>query len=301
MIKIDIVSGFLGAGKTTFINRLLDYYLAKGERPVYIVNEFGDTGLDAAIMANSGFQSIEMANGCICCTLKETVVQTFHEIIQSYSPTRIVFEPSGVFIFNNFLEMLQSETLRYRCRIGSVITIVDSMNYTSSRVRYGNFLYSQVKNASALVISKLEKSGTAADEMICDLKNINPTAFIYAKDWQSLDERALRTIITHAVYDRTAAYKPIQPIAHEKFQTLNLPLKEELTEIQLETFLTAYRSGALGDISRIKGFFKMNGGYKLLNIAQADISVEDYKGMGNQALTFIGRKLAKEAIQKLFN
>ena len=177
-----MISGFLGAGKTTFISLLLEYYIKKGERPVYIVNEFGNTGLDAKLLENEGFQAIEMANGCICCTLKDSVVDTIREVFQRFSPTRILFEPSGIFVFDNFLELVRTQTLQYCCRIGSVITVVDSLNFNPSKLKYGNFLYNQIKSASAIVVSKLEKSPISAEEIVCDIQNINPQAFVFAKE-----------------------------------------------------------------------------------------------------------------------
>ena len=133
MVQIDMISGFLGAGKTTFANRILDYYAKKGFHPVYIVNEFGETRLDADIMEKEGFTSVEIRGGCVCCTLKGDIEIAITKVIEQYHPTHIVFEPSGVFVFNNFFEVLNSDMLRNKCEIGNVITIVDSVNFSFSK------------------------------------------------------------------------------------------------------------------------------------------------------------------------
>ena len=132
MVKLDMISGFLGAGKTTFSSLLLRHYMNQSLRPVYIVNEFGKAGLDADIIKSDGFEAIEMEGGCICCTLKDDVSTAIIRIIDTFAPTNIVFEPSGIFVFSNFFDIFKDPEINKRREMGSVITIIDSLNFTAA-------------------------------------------------------------------------------------------------------------------------------------------------------------------------
>ena len=102
MIELDVISGFLGAGKTTLSNILLARYLKAGERAVYIVNEFGETDTDAGLLRSEGFTAVTLPNGCICCTLRTEMVLALRGVINTFAPTKIVFETSGIFIYDRF-------------------------------------------------------------------------------------------------------------------------------------------------------------------------------------------------------
>ena len=124
MVKIDLISGFLGVGKTTFANMLLRYYMDHGKKPVYIVNEFGETGLDADIIKADGFEAVEVFGGCICCTLKNDITIAIDDVIKTFSPDIIVFEPSGVFIVDSFYDILKDETIEDKCEQGNSVRVV---------------------------------------------------------------------------------------------------------------------------------------------------------------------------------
>lgn len=198
MVQLDIISGFLGAGKTTFVNMLLDFYLAEGERPAYIANEYGEAGLDSKIVEQGGFEAVELTNGCICCTLRGEITRTVLELIEKFKPTRIVFEPSGVFKFDSFLELLEKGELGEKCKLGNIITVIDGVNYESARIVYGNFIFNQIENAPILFISKLDREGAEANlsEIVCDIKNINHNALIVTKPYAQITHEYLREILS---------------------------------------------------------------------------------------------------------
>ena len=196
MVYLDVVSGFLGSGKTTFVNKLLDFYIRMGEKPVYIVNEYGEAGIDSAILKASGYDAVEMTNGCICCTLRSELKFAVKKIIDEYAPTRIVFEPSGVFMFGSFFDILKSPQLEGKCDIGNIVTVIDGINYVSARLVFGNFIYNQIQSAPVLFISKLDKAKEDHDlsEIICDVKNVNPNSTIVTKKYAELDDKLLSTL-----------------------------------------------------------------------------------------------------------
>ena len=296
MTTIDLVSGFLGAGKTTFCNLLLKRYMAKGARPVYIVNEFGKTGLDAEIIKADGFEAVEMFGGCICCTLKGEVSASIVKVVEAFSPTHIVFEPSGIFIFDDFFDVLKEPQVKTRCKLGNVITIVDGVNFLYAKAAFGNFLFNQIRNAPILVISKLEKRRYDPDELIADMRNINPDAFIMAKVWDELCDEDFELLLTR----HKGVYFNHPDHVHSSFQSLTVKPSEALTQERLDEFTDLCIAGVFGDLFRIKGVLMTEDFPILLNIAKEDVNIEHFKGYSEPTLTFIGSTVNKEEIEGFF-
>jgi G3E family GTPase len=296
MADIDIITGFLGAGKTTFANLLLNEYLLKNERAVFIVNEFGKTSLDAELIKKEGFDTVALSNGCICCSLKNDLALSLKQIIKTFNPTKIVFETSGIFIFNQFEDILKDEFLKDNCTISRTITIVDSINYKRSSLAAGGFLYNQIKNSSMLVISKLERFSGGVSEIICDLKNINPQAVIMAEPWNEKDF-IKKVLSAHAAFggisttDKNHALMDSLTIVSIKDFT-NEGFYELKNEILREKF---------GRIFRVKGTIRIEGEVYLLNIAMDDIVLKKAAQGARPILTFIGDKIDAQLLRGVFN
>jgi len=296
LIKIDIISGFLGAGKTTFASKLLAYYLNKGLTPVYIANEFGEAVVDAQIIESKGFKALKMEGGCICCSLKNDVSYTIASVIEAFSPDVIVFEPSGVFVFNNFIDIVNSNELRGKCAIGNIFTIVDGVNFNATKALYGSFIYNQIKNASILVISKLEKIRRDANELICDIRNINPNGFLVAEIWDKLGAEWFDSLLN------LTTPVPNVPGSHSHaLQTLTITEPKALTNDELEYFIGMQKEGRWGDIYRIKGVLTANGTLKHLNMALKDAEITDYKGYGEATITIVGNSIDVDAIKQFLS
>jgi len=295
MINIDIISGFLGAGKTTFANMLLRHYMDNGLRPVYIVNEFGETGLDAEIIKASGFEAIEMEGGCICCTLKDDVGAAILQVIEAFSPTNIVFEPSGIFIFDHFFDILKDEQISKKCKLGNVFTVVDSVNFNFAKVIYGSFIYNQIKNAKVILLSKLERAKQSVEEIICDVKNINSDAFIMSKIWSEWTNKDFETLIEQ----QNRPHVEYNSHHHANFQSITIRPEKPFTQEEFEQFLNDCKSGMFGAIYRMKGILIVDGSPTLVNIAMQDISIEKFKGIAEQSFTFIGQKINTSILKTL--
>jgi len=292
MVKIDLISGFLGAGKTTFANMLLRHYMDKGLKPIYIVNEFGKTGLDAEIIKSDGFEAIEIEGGCICCTLKDDISSTILNVIDVFSPTNIVFEPSGIFIFDNFFVMLKEPNIRQRCELGNIITIVDSINFSFSKATYGGFIYNQIKNAPAIVLSKLEKTTHSADDVICDIKNINPGTTVISKVWDSWNAEDF----SHLLSQEKDSHISYQAHNHSSLRSITIKPQISFTQKELDQFLARYKAGIFGELYRVKGIITHEKQPMLINIAKDDITLEKFKGIAESTLTFIGQTINKDEI-----
>lgn len=293
MVTIDVVSGFLGAGKTTLCNKLLRYFVNQGERPVYIVNEFGKTGLDAELMRTEGFSSIPIEGGCICCTLKDNVASTIQSVIETYHPTRILFEPSGVFIFDNFLDLIRSPEFAESCKIGGLITVVDCLNYKKAKAAYGSFYYNQIKHAAAIVLSKTQATDQPIDEIICDMKNINPEAEIISSSWDDFQEEDYQNILRNerVIDDRSFSH------AHDRMYTASIDLSCGITSDLFEELLDQLMNGAFGDIYRAKGIARVDQKTVLINIAGLDKAITEFKGVADSRITIIGKRIERTALQ----
>jgi len=296
-VKIDLLSGFLGAGKTTFANLLLRYYMNAGLRPVYIVNEFGKTGLDADIIKADGFDAMEIEGGCICCSLKEDVATAVVEVIETFSPTNIVFEPSGIFIFDNFFEMLKRPEIGEKCEIGTIITVVDGVNFSFAKATYGNFIYNQIKNAPILLLSKLEKTKQSVDELIADVKNINPDALVISKIWSEWDTADFELLVNQ----RRGLPAQHHAHSHSNLRSTSVKLKEPFTQQKIDTLIERCKSGDFGNLYRVKGIIVTNEHPVLLNIAVQDVTLTKFKGIPEPTLTFIGETVNEEAIANFIN
>lgn len=296
MIAIDVISGFLGAGKTTFCNLLLDYYLRHGERTAYVVNEFGDTGLDANIIKNEGFNGIELTNGCVCCTLQDDIVFALREMILSMQPDRIVFEPSGIFMFDNFFDIFQDAFIKTHCQLGNVITIIDAVNYHMHPPTADSFIENQIHHSKSLVLSKLERFDGDVSEILCDLKRINPEAAIFARPWDEYSEQDITELLAASQGEISISTKKHK---HQKLASITIPVQKDFTPSQIETFRKELASGAYGELLRVKGYITIDGVSHLLNAAMADFQLEPLTMHEQYKLTFIGEHLNKGLIKKL--
>jgi len=294
--KVDCISGFLGAGKTTFANMLLRYYMDSGLRPVFIVNEFGETGLDADIIKADGFEAIEVEGGCICCTLKDDIAAAIVNVIDAFSPTNIVFEPCGVFIFDNFFDILKSPAIGKKCELNGIVTVVDSVNFSSSKAIYGSFIYNQIKNAAVILLSKLEKTKNSIDEIICDIKNINPDAFIMSKIWTDWDKNDFE-LLTKQQQGSSVRHRTHH---HNNLQSITVELEIPFTQQKIDTFIACCTSGIFGDLCRVKGLILTKAQSVLLNIAMQDVTIREFKCPSKPTITFVGQTLNEKEIYEFF-
>jgi len=154
MIKVDIISGFLGAGKTTLIRKLLKAH--EDEKVVLIENEIGEIGIDGEIVERDGFQVLELSTGCICCSMKVDFFNTITKVIEDIKPERIIIEPTGIGLLSEIIDIVNRPDFKDRSYINSLITVVDSMNYLDQLDVFGEFFQDQIRNASILALSKTQ-------------------------------------------------------------------------------------------------------------------------------------------------
>ncbi len=190
MTKIDIFSGFLGAGKTTFIKKLIEEAY-KGEKIVLIENEFGTIGIDSGFLQEAGIQINEMNSGCICCSLVGDFSKALANVIDEYKPDRILIEPSGVGKLSDVIKAAQSAT-DHGAVLNGFTTIVDATKCKMYMKNFGEFFNDQVENAGCIVLSHTDKLSEAKiTECVNMLREKNPTAVIVTTPWGQLSGEQL--------------------------------------------------------------------------------------------------------------
>ena len=187
MTKIDIISGFLGAGKTTLIKKLLKEAL-QGEQVVLIENEFGEIGIDGGFMKEAGIQVTEMNSGCICCSLVGDFGVALRQVIDQYHPDRILIEPSGVGKLSEVIRAVEGvEKEIPEARMGSFVTVADALKCKMYIKNFGEFFLNQIEYAGTILLSRTQKISQAKlEEEVVILRAHNPKARIITTPWEEL-------------------------------------------------------------------------------------------------------------------
>ena len=195
MTKIDIISGFLGAGKTTFIKKLLEEAIA-GEQVVLIENEFGQIGIDGGFLKESGIEIREMNSGCICCSLVGDFGKSLEEVLTKYHPDRIIIEPSGVGKLSDVMKAVRDVACDMDVVLNSAVTMVDAAKCRMYMKNFGEFFNNQIENAGTIVLSRTDVADAAKVEQDVELlRGLNQKAAIVTTPCSQLTGEQLLEII----------------------------------------------------------------------------------------------------------
>ena len=210
MTRIDIFSGFLGAGKTTLIRKLIaEAY--KGERLVLIENEFGEIAIDGGFLKDAGVEITEMNSGCICCTLVGDFEKALKKVMEEYAPDRIIIEPSGVGKLSDVARAVEQVE---GAVIGAKVTVVDAGKCRMYMRNFGEFFNDQVENADIIVMSRTDTANESkiltASEL---LKKLNPNASLISTPWDKLDGMLIKQAM-----DGDALKKQMEQLEHEEHE-----------------------------------------------------------------------------------
>ncbi len=213
MTKIDIFSGFLGAGKTTLIKKLLKEALA-GEKVVLIENEFGEIGIDGGFMKEAGIEVTEMNSGCICCSLVGDFGEALRKVIEQYHPDRILIEPSGVGKLSDVIRAVEGvEKDIPDAAMGSFVTIADAMKCRMYIKNFGEFFNNQIEYAGTILLSRTQKmSQEKLEAAVALLREHNDKARIITTPW---DELSGAQILSAMEKDHDLATEMLETVMHE--------------------------------------------------------------------------------------
>lgn len=327
MTKIDIISGFLGAGKTTLIRKLLHQALA-GQKIVLIENEFGQVGIDSAFLQDSGVQITEMSAGCICCSLVGDFEQALEEVLDTYEPERIIIEPSGVGKLSDVIRAVQSVAERKPLKLNSLVTVVDAMKYKMYAKNFGEFFLDQISHAGAIFLSRTDRmQADKLTQCMQQLRQHNHSAPVVTTPWDELDGRQLLEVMEQSrslVQDLRSQMHEMQHDcthdegcthdhscgcshhdhhhdAEEIFQSWGAETPKAFSKQQLADCLAALGDRSLGTVLRAKGIVpSTEGGWLHFNYVPGAPDIRsgaaDYTGR----LCVIGAGLDNERLTDLF-
>ena len=293
MTTIDIISGFLGAGKTTLIKKLIAESF-QGQKLVLIENEFGEIGIDGGFLRESGIQITEMNSGCICCSLVGDFGVALRQVLETYAPDRIIIEPSGVGKLSDVAKAVARVTESADLRLGSAITVVNAKKCKMYMKNFGEFFDDQVAHAGTIVLSRTADIAPAKlEEAVALLRAQNAEAPIITTDWAQLTgDQILAAVARHSLAEELLAELREEHEHHhdhehddhdhdhghdehdhhhhdhdhehhhhdhhhhhadEVFSSWGMETPRAFTQAEIRTALDALETGAYGEVLRAKG------------------------------------------------
>lgn len=218
MTKVDIISGFLGAGKTTLIKKLLLEAL-KGQQVVLIENEFGEIGVDGGFLKDAGIEIREMNSGCICCSLVGDFGTALKDVIDKYHPDRIIIEPSGVGKLSDVIKAVKDLHIENEIELNSASTVVDSLKAKVYMKNFGEFFNNQIEHAGTVILSRTQnQTEEKLDAVIKMMRELNPNAHIITTPWDDLDGAQILSAmenVTNLELELLAEHAEAEHQAHE--------------------------------------------------------------------------------------
>ncbi|WMJ88025.1 CobW family GTP-binding protein [Anaerocolumna sp. MB42-C2] len=232
MIKIDIISGFLGAGKTTLIKKLLEETF-EGEKLALVENEFGEVGIDGAILKEYGIEIREMNSGCICCTISGDFSLALKEILKLHHPDRIIIEPSGVGKLSDVINGCKPFLKEGIVELNICMTVIDGMKYKIYMKNFTEFYKNQLINARTIILSRSQNMEPEAIEYIIhDIKKYNSKALIITTDWNQINGKTIIGLAENEEENNLES-KILKELNFSK-QRLNAPKKIISAKMQLD-------------------------------------------------------------------
>ena len=195
MTKIDIISGFLGAGKTTFIKKMLEEAFV-GEQIVLIENEFGEVGIDGGFLKDAGIEITEMNSGCICCSLVGDFATNLNEVITKYHPDRILIEPSGVGKLSDVMKSVIDIEKEQDVKLNALVTVVNAVKAKKQMKAFGEFFNNQIEHATTIVLSRSQNANAEQlEECVKMMQELNHDAAIITTAWDAIDGKQILNVM----------------------------------------------------------------------------------------------------------
>ncbi|MBS5937403.1 GTP-binding protein [Clostridium sp.] len=310
-VKIDIFSGFLGAGKTLLIKKLISTGAYK-ENIAIIENEFGEVSIDSLILRDTNIKIREINSGCICCEVTGDFKEACIEVIEKYKPDRIIIEPSGVAKLTDIIKVFKEVDLRDKVVIENLITVINPEKYDSYITNFKDFYIDQIKNAKKIVISRVEKvDNLKIDKIIKSIRSINSKSEIIKKPYNELNSNEILNSLNYEKLkiENSSFKASLKGIAREKstakdiFESYAIYPKNIFSKAELNAkFNFIASSKAYGDIIRAKGVINLREGtYGQFDYAGEEFELREMKNKIESVISFIGVNLNKEELKKFFS
>ena len=315
MTKIEIVSGFLGAGKTTLIKKLLKEAFS-GEKLVLIENEFGEIGVDGGFLKEAGIEITEMNSGCICCSLVGDFGTALKEVLEKYNPDRVIIEPSGVGKLSDVVKAVEAVGEK----VNSSVTVVDGQKCNMYMKNFGEFFNNQIENAGTIVISRTQKmKEDKLEKCVAQIREKNKRATIITTPWDEIDGKIIVNAMEHIELDMHKqehhhehgegctcgchGHDHGHHHADEVFSSWGVETPRKYTEEEIQAILKELSDkDDCGIILRAKGIVPCtDGGWLHFDMVPEEYELRhgdaDYTGR----ICVIGSLLNKEELAKLFH
>lgn len=309
--QVDIFSGFLGAGKTMLIKKLLVENVYSKDT-IIVENEFGEVGIDGEILKESNIEVKEINSGCICCQVSGDFSKAVIEVIGKYNPVNIIIEPSGVAKLSEILNLLRQEKFKDIIEIRNIITVIDIQNYDIYIKNFQDFYENQIRNAYKLVLSRTQLVDSIRIKMIVNsLKKFNSKAEIIYKPWENLNGKDLIDIhdgkeIKERNIIKVNANKTVKRKVNREVDNIfesypiELDFNMNTEEIQ-KKFLFIETSSRFGKIIRAKGITKgTDGNYYQFDYVPREFNSRKIKWANRKVVSIIGSELNREELKQLF-
>ena len=332
MTKVDVISGFLGAGKTTFIKELINKVFV-GEKLVLIENEFGEIGIDGGFLKDAGIEITEMNSGCICCTLVGDFSKALQKVLEEYHPDRVIIEPSGVGKLSDIVKAIEDVKRDADIEISGRITVVDGKKAKMYLKNFGEFFQDQVAHASTIVISRTQSmTPEKIEECVHMLREENKEAAIISTPWKELGKDAIIRALEHGAqiedlleehhhhehdhdhccghdhhhdheHDHCCGHDHHHHHADEVFTSWGRETAHRYTEEELDFLLKALsETEGYGTILRSKGIIGMaDGSWKQFDLVPEEYEVREGQPDYTGRICVIGTDLKEEELEKLFH
>ena len=304
--QIHLLFGFLGAGKTTLVTNLLK--TADPSTPTaVIVNEFGDVGIDGEIIQGNSIDTVELVSGCICCTLRGSLMNAIEELANEKGAERIVIEATGVADPEEMLDDLEDSSVSESFDIAPIVAVVDSSAFSKIRLMLGEFYVSQILNADVVIVNKIDKTGEVELENVTrQITEINPSAEIRFTEFCDVDSSLIFSNETSALLE---SYKPSShehhhdhdhhhhdhhhdDHHHDPHETVESFVISPYDDISMSD-LERYFDHIPDKVWRMKGHMKVNGQPVLVQYSAGQLDVTDAEPKAHYRMVAIGQELDK--------
>lgn len=308
--KVDIVSGFLGSGKTTLIKKLVTEEY-KGENIVVVENELGKVNIDGGVLKSTGIVVEEITAGCICCSLTEDFISSIMKVKERFNADRIIIEPTGVAKLSEILNICKDKKYEDLIEINNVVTVVDVKRFELSISYSKEFIDDQIRITKSIILSKTSGiEDTIIQDVVNYIKKINNTVNIVNLQWEKATAKEIINDMENRyeiVNDRSKLGKIVGGRIHpsnssHKFDTWEFETNKNFNPERIENIFRMLKNESeYGNIIRGKGILKdTEDQWFKFDFVPGDITFDEYTTEGNGSICIIGLNLNKNNILKLF-
>ena len=318
---VEIVAGFLGAGKTTYMRRRLDMLASQPGKTVVLVNDFSTVGIDGSLLRGQGADVVELPNGCICCSLRDDLSRQLEDTVARWSPDRVLIEPSGVADIASLIGVMQRPALQPFVRSLNVTTLIDAGAFLADYAALPSHFTAQAKLASLLVVNKTDLVSTSERAMVEEtLRSINPEVNIVTARYGMVPEAvmALQAPLASAnTHDEHKGHEHHEHDHHDHehhdhehhahedalgFTSWSTSLEKPCDSDSLHDVLAAVAQGEFGAVARLKGLARGRAGWIHFDVAGGHPSMNAYAAAADEQprVVAIGRDLDETALAAAF-